>query len=159
MNIKGLDGCWLDPLRWLEYLTQWTKNLDVSARLWYCQRGSKFNYQVIQGRQRGRNVKIWRKWVIVFCQDTFCSWWVVDQTPTCCPCSRGPYCRKQGLCCGPTMCHQRNVLLNTIADWLNIPTMTSMSIFMSWSIFQLWNVFDNGQHWFNVEKRLGVLLF
>ena len=91
-----------------------------------------------------------------------CSWWVVDQTPTCCPCSRGPYCRKRELCCGPTMCHQRNVLLNTIANWLSIPTMTSMSIFMSCSVFQLWNVvpvYDNGQQWFNLDKHLKVLLF
>ena len=60
MNIKGLDGRWLDPLRWLEYLTLRTKSLDVSA-----QDGNSISKWFRAGG-RGRNVKIWRKWVIDF---------------------------------------------------------------------------------------------
>lgn len=138
MNIKGQNGRWLDPLRWLEYLTQWTKSLDVPVRLCYCRLGWEFNYQVIQALAEGEECTDLKEMGHHFLPGCVCSWSLVDQTPTCCPCSPGPYCRKWELRCGLTMCHQRNVLLNnTAAEWLSIPTMTSMSVLMSCSVFYL----------------------
>lgn len=105
---------------------------SVNKKLGRLCAGWKFNYQVIQGRRKGEECKDLKEMGHHFLPGCVCWWWAVDQTPTCCPWSPGPYCRKLQLCCGPTMCHQRNGLLNnTIAEWLSFPTMTSTSAFMS----------------------------
>lgn len=140
----------------------WSISLS-EQKAWTYLRGMEIQLLSDSGPAEGEECKDLKEMGHHFLPGCVCRWWVVDQTPTCCPWSPGPYCRKLQLCCGPTICHQRNVLLNdTIAEWLSIPTITSLSIFVSCSVFQRWNVvpvFDNGQQWFNIDKCLGVLLF
>lgn len=65
----------------------------------------------------GGLLKIWRKWVISFCQDVFAV--VVDQTPTCCPWSPGPYCRKLQLCCWPYNVPPERCFIEQHSRWEN----------------------------------------
>lgn len=126
----------------------WSISLS-EQKAWTSLRRMEIQLPSDSGPAEGEECKDLKEMGHHFLPGCVCSWWVVDQTPTCCPWSPGPYCRKLQLCCGPTMCRRRDVLLNnTIAEWLSIPTITSTSIFMSCSVFQRWNVvpvFDNGR--------------
>lgn len=65
INIKGLSRSRLDSLRWLDV----AHSVDVPVHPWYCLLQRKLNHQAIQSWQRGRNLKMERKWVILFSQD------------------------------------------------------------------------------------------
>lgn len=148
MNIKGLDGRWLDPLRWLEYLTLWTKSLDVSA-----QDGNSITKWFRAGG-RGRNVKIWRKWVIIFCQDVFADDGRWIRLPHVAPEARG---HTVGSCSSVVglQCATREMVNWTtpsLSDWVFLqwlPRQPSCHA-SSLSAEMLLPFFDNGQQWLNV---------
>lgn len=64
------------------------------------------------GQEEGEECKDLKEVGHHFCQDMFAvdGWWI--RLPHVAPAALGPCRRKLWLCCGPTICHQRNILLN-----------------------------------------------
>lgn len=70
-------------------------------KAWTSPRGMEIQLPSDSGPAEGEECKDLKEMGHHFLPGCVCSWWVVDQTPTCCPWSPGAlYCRKLQLCCG-----------------------------------------------------------